>query len=132
MNSKKKTNSLFLLKYFVSSLILLCVVALAMPAKYLKIETNILLVDNEKIISKNLETYQCGSKNPNTCANYIFTFSNKTLNVDRHTYYSYNVDDNISLYRTEESLTLFGLIILSIIIILAIFTFVYIISKDFK
>ena len=130
---KKKINSLLLLKYFVSSSVLLCVVALVMPAKYFKTETNILLVNNEKIISKNLETYQCGSKNQDTCANYVFTFSNKSLNVNRHTYYSNNINDNVSLSRIEESLTLFGSIILSIIVILgiaSIFTCVYVALKD--
>ena len=121
---KKKINSLLLLKYFVSSSVLLCVVALVMPAKYFKTETN---------IPKNLETYQCGSKNQDTCANYVFTFLNKSLNVNRHTYYSNNINDNVSLSRTEESLTLFGSIILSIIVILgiaSIFTCVYVALKD--
>ena len=133
MNSKNKINSAFIFKSFASILIILCVIVFIIPTKYFRTETNILLVDNEKIISKNLETYRCGSKNQDTCANYVFTFSNKSLNVNRHTYYSNNINDNFSLSRTEESLTLFGSIILSIIVILgiaSIFTCVYIALKD--
>ena len=47
--------------------------------------------------------------------------------------FSNNINDNVSLSRTEESLTLFGSIILSIIVILgiaSIFTCVYVALKD--
>ena len=117
MKEKKILNLCKVLKFLILSLIIICLSVLFIPDKYLNNEVSKKVIDNEQILSKNLETYQCGSKNRDTCADYIFTFKDKSLTVERHTYYSYQIDDRITLYQNYTKLTSFGLFIIILLII---------------
>lgn len=118
MKEKKVLNLRKILKFLIFSLIVICISVIFIPDKYLNNDVSKKIVDNEQILSKDLETYKCGSKNRDTCADYIFTFKDKSLTVERHTYYSYHMDDKITLYQNYTTLTSFGLFIIILIIVI--------------
>lgn len=118
-------------KYFVLLSLSILITSFVILFGYPKVttETKTIVIVDDYLLAKNLETYSCGSKNRDTCASYIFTFSSKSVEVNRHTYYSTNLDEKVKLTKTIEALKPLAFFVLASIILNFLFLVNKLISK---
>ena len=90
----------------------------------------ITLTNEESIVSKAIESYRCHHKSYELCANHVFNFTDKSIIVERHTYYSFNVGDSVTLTEVKRSPEVGFTIVIVLYLIISVIGIISLIESD--